>query len=65
MSLPDPNVVVVGRQFENLGRVCAVNAAGPTTVSAKVVWPGHLSEQVDEFEFDNVLRLIRQSLGQD
>jgi hypothetical protein len=65
ISLPDANVVVVGRQFENLGRVYAVNAVGPTTVSAKVVWPGCLSEQVDEFEFDNVLRLIRQSLGQD
>jgi hypothetical protein len=44
MSLPDANAAVVGRQFENLGRVCAVNAAGPTTVSAKVVWPGCLSE---------------------
>ena len=65
IPLPDANVVVVGRQFDHLGRVYEVSAVGPTKVSAKVVWPGHLNERVDEFEFDNVLRWIRHRLEQD
>jgi hypothetical protein len=65
IPLPDANVVLAGRKFDHLGRVYEVNAVGPTTVSAKVVWPGHLNERVDEFEFDDVLRWIRHGLAQD
>jgi hypothetical protein len=60
----EATVVVIGRQFDHLNRIyqlVAINLEGGT-VSAKVFWPSEFNERVDEFEYDNVLRLIRAQL---
>ena len=66
-AVAQASVVVIGRQFDHLGRVYEVsriNMEGET-VAAKVIWPGYLNQRVDEFEFDNVVIWIRHRLAQD
>lgn len=70
----EASIVVVGRQFERLGRVYEVtrlnidgvltrrNMEG-ATITAKVVWPA--SSQVEVFPFDDTLRWIRHRLAQE
>jgi hypothetical protein len=70
----EASIVVVGRQFERLGRVYEVtrlnidgvltrrNMEG-ATITAKVVWPA--SSQVEVFAFDDTLRWIRHRLAQE
>jgi len=66
-AVAQASVVVIGRQFDHLGRVYEVsriNMEGET-VAAKVIWPAYLNQRVDEFEFHNVVIWIRHRLAQE